>query len=169
METYIKKYKYGHLEIHYCTSKIDEQFFNFQQSVPSGKIFVTSYNFNKEELLGKIIKSPEQILKFNKNDSDPLKYLHQNISENAFGCDYFVLEGIDYDYIKNNIHQSLSPWGRKLMCPRIKVIYFIVNIPADKQQEIEHMIKDYIAKDRICNIKITKKDKKKKISTHTQT
>lgn len=158
MESYIKKYKYDHLEVHFCTFKINYQFFNFQQYIPSGKTLVLSYNFNEEELSKKIVKSPEQILKFNQNEKEPLKNIHQNIYDNAYGFDHLVIEGIDYHYIKNNIHKSLFPWGRKLIYPKVKCYFFTVNIPKGKQQEIEYLIRDYIAIERMCP-PITKKKK----------
>ena len=159
METYIKKYKYNHLEVHFCTFKIDYQFFNFQQHIPNGKILVLSHNFKEEELSRKIVKSSEQLLKFNQNEKEPLKNIHKNIYDNAQGFDYLVIEGIDYQYIKNNIHKSLFPWGRKLIYPKVKCCFFIVNIPKGKQKEIESMIRDYIAMQRMC-IPIIKKKKR---------
>lgn len=125
MEAYIKKYKYDHLEVHFCTSTIDYQFFNFQQHIQSGKSLVLSYNFNEEELASKIVKSSEQILEFNQHENEPLKNIHQNMYKNAHSFDNLVIEGVDYQYIKSNIHRSLSPWGRKLVYPRVKC-YFLL-------------------------------------------
>lgn len=156
METYIKKYKHDSLEVHFCTFKIDYQFFNFQKNIPNGKTLVLSYNFSKEELSKKIVKSQEQIIEYNENEKEPLKDLHQNITFNAYGFDHLVIEGIDYQYIKDNLHKCLFPWGRKLIYPKVKTYFYIVNIPNGKQQEIEYMIRDYIAIERVC-IPIKKK------------
>jgi hypothetical protein len=163
METYIRKYKYEHLIVHFSTSKVDYQFFNFQSHIPNGKTLVLSYNFNEEELYRKIVKSSKQILKFNQNEKEPLRNIHNNIYENAHGFDYLVIEGIDCDYIKENLHNCLFPWGRKLLFPKTKCYFFVVNIPKGKEQELEYMIRDYISIQRIC-LPITKKKRPPKHS-----
>ena len=131
--------------IHLTNKNIYEDFFNFKNQLHLPKVLFLSYNFNDKELSEKLGIPFNNANSKNKLECrNPLKDL-----EHFSGIQYrdfeIFIEGIDFYYLEDNFKDIFS-MIKKLWDTSIRYHFNIVNVPIEKQAELESKIYEFLPK-----------------------